>query len=298
MDTSPIKYMITKGIKKFISLFSDKMYLSILYWMTFNKRIDWKKPLAFNEKLNWLKINFRDPKCITVVDKAIVKNYVSAIIGHQYIIPTLKEWKDPQEISLEGLPEQFVLKTNHDSGTVIICSNKDSFDLESAKTTLKKSIDTDFAKTFREWPYKYVSRKVIAEQFIKPDNHGDLRDYKFFCFNGEPKFLKVDFNRNTNHRANYYSLTWQLLSFGESICPPDSNIKILKPENFQLMVELAKKLSFGFPFVRVDFYNIEGEIYFGEMTLFPAAGFGHFIPDSADLKIGHLLDLSNIKAYT
>lgn len=287
-----INNLISRTLKKYNRILPDKLYLTLLYRLTFKKVISWSKPLTFNEKLNWLKINFKDEKCIRVVDKSTVKGYVSSVIGNEYIIPTYKEWDNPNDISLDELPERFVLKTNHDSGTVIVCNNKKTLDLEAVKISLQKALNTDFSRTFREWPYQFVRRKIIAEQFLEADNQGDLRDYKFFCFNGEPKFLKVDFNRNVKHRANYYSLTWQLLSFGEAICPPDYNCIIQQPKNFDLMVVLARKLSLGFPFVRIDFYNIDGKIYFGEMTLFPAAGFGRFIPDSADLEIGHLLDLS------
>lgn len=256
--------------------------------------MDWKTPLTFNAKLNWLKVNYRDRRCIPIVDKLEIKQYAAAVIGEQYIIPTIKEFKTPDDIYIEELPSRFVLKTNHDSGTVYVCKDKTKFDLESVKQNLENSLKCDFSKKYREWPYKYVKRKILAEQFLDAGSSSDLRDYKFFCFNGSPKFLKVDFDRDKNHRANYYSLSWQLLPFGEAVCPPAPNRTIEKPQNFDLMIELAAKLAADFPFVRVDFYNIEGEIYLGEMTLFPAAGFGHFIPKEADLEIGHLLDLSSV----
>ncbi len=269
----------------------DKLYLSILYWWTFKENLNWHNPLTFNAKLNWLKVNYRDKRCITIVDKSEVKKYVTQIIGEQYVIKTIKEWENPADLSIDTLPENFVLKTNHDSGTVIICQDKKTFNIELARSKLGDALATDFSRSFREWPYAFVRRKIIAEQFLETPEDEDLKDYKFFCFNGEPKFLKVDFNRSINHRANYYSLTWQLLPFGESVYPPDPTHKIEKPYNFDLMIELASKLASGFPFVRVDLYNIDGKIYFGEMTLFPAAGFGHFIPGTADLEIGHLLNI-------
>lgn len=186
------------------------------------------------------------------------------------------------------------MKTNHDSGSVFVCQEKEQFNIKAIQSKLQLAMSTDFSKTFREWPYNLVPRKIFAEQYINDDSNGDLKDYKFFCFNGVPRFLKVDFDRNTNHRANYYSLTWNLLPFGEAACPPDPARIIEKIPNLNQMIELATKLSNNFPFVRVDSYNVNGKIYFGEMTLFPAAGFGHIVPETADFDIGHLLNLNHL----
>lgn len=295
MITPPVKSLIHRLLHHFGYIFPDKLYISIMYWLTFNNRLDWKHPLTFNEKLNWLKLNFRNKKCVHVVDKESVKEYVANTIGEQFVIPTFKEWTNPDSITIDDLPNKFVLKTNHDSGTVFICNDKENFNLNEIKEKLKYSMALDFSKKYREWPYKEVPRKIIAERLLESDDNSDLKDYKFFCFNGIPKFLKVDFNRNTNHQANYYTLSWNILPFGETCCPPNPNYRIEKPENFNLMIDLAAKLAADFPFVRVDFYNLNGKIYFGEMTLFPAAGFGHFTPEKADEEIGHLLDLTHIK---
>lgn len=249
-----------------------------------------KHPLTFNEKLNWLKLHYKLEIYATLVDKAKVKEYVANKIGSNFITPTLKLYETVNDIKLEYLPEKFVIKTTHDSASTFICRDKDQFNFQDACLKLNHSLKTDFSKRFREWPYKYVKPQIIAEKYIEIKD-GNLMDYKIFCFNGKARFLKVDFNRNTHHQANYYTLSWTLLPFGEAMCPPNPDLQISRPSNFDKMIELAEILAEDIPFVRVDFYNVDNKIYFGEMTLFPAAGFGHFIPETADLDIGHLLRL-------
>ncbi len=286
-----IKHLIYSALISCNKLFPDKLYISLLYFLTFGKRLSWKHPSTFNEKLNWLKIHDRNPIYVTLCDKRKVKKYVAEKIGAKYVIPTLKELSKIEDLDMDRLPEKFVIKTNHDSGTVFICTDKSKFNINVVRRKIRDSLNRDFSLPFREWPYKYVERKIIIEKFLESTSVYGLNDYKFFCFNGKAKFLKVDFDRSTNHCANYYSLSWQLLPFGERVCPPNPNHEIAKPKNFEKMLELAEQLSSDIPFARVDFYNLDGEIYFGELTFYPAAGLGHFIPETADLELGHLLQL-------
>ena len=195
------------------------------------------------------------------------------------------------DIDFDKLPSQFVLKTNHDSASVFICKNKKDFDFAKARKLLTESLKRNFYLTSREWPYKNVPRRILAESFMKTNNGKDLDDYKFFCFNGEVKFLKVDFDRFEDHHANYYNCKWKLLPFGEKLCPPKPEKKIAPPVNFDKMVKIAAEISKGYPFVRVDLYNIEGDIFFGEMTFFPASGLGWFVPEEWDIKLGEMLKL-------
>lgn len=232
-----------------------------------------------------------------MVDKFAVKEYVAGIIGEEYIIPTLGVWNRPEEIDWESLPDQFVLKTTHGGGGggVVICKDKKTFDKEKAIEKLTESINSDIYKSFREWPYKDVPKRVIAEKFMAPEKSPDsagLLDYKFFCFNGKVKFFKVDFGRFVEHHANYYATDGNLLPFGEMDYEPDVNQRIELPNNLREMIVLAERLSINEPFLRVDFYNVNGKIYFGELTFYPASGMGKWTNDDADICVGEYTTIS------
>lgn len=286
---------IGRGItKRYLRWLPDEAYLRLLYYFTIGKRLRLKNPQTFTEKIQWLKLYNRKPEFTMMVDKYAVKDYVAGIIGSEYVIPTLGVWDSFDEIDFDSLPDKFVLKTTHGggSGGVVICRDKALIDKEAMRRKLEKSLKQDIYKSLREWPYKNVARRIIAEQFLEIDANFEIKDYKFFCFNGEPRFLKVDFNRFIEHHANYYDTNWQLLPFGEAgLLPVESHIE-QKPENFEEMVEIARKLSKGQPFLRVDLYNLQGKIYFGELTFFPASGLGAFSPMSADSQIGDYIKLS------
>lgn len=274
-------------------LIPDKLFLQLLYRRVLNKKLDLTNPKTFNGKLQWLKLYDRRPQFTTMVDKYAVKKYVADIIGEKYIIPTLGVWDKPEDIDWDKLPEQFVLKCTHDSGGLVICHDKSKIDKGAALKKLSKSLKNNYYKEGREWPYKNVPRRIIAEKYISEDSSNDLRDYKFFCFNGKVKCFKVDFDRYTSHKANYYDLNLKVLPFGETICPPDFKENICIPENIIEMIQLAEKLSDGSCFMRTDFYNIKGRIYFGEITLFPASGFGSFTIEEGDYTLGRWMELPN-----
>lgn len=273
-------------------VFSDRLYISIVYWLNLGKKLDLDSPVTFNEKLQWLKLYNRNPTYTVMVDKYRVREYIAEKLGEEYLIPLLGVWDDPDDIDFDALPNQFVLKCNHNSGLgMCICKDKSKLDIQKVKADLRKGLRQDYYLTGREWPYKNVPRKIIAEQFMS-DTSGEIRDYKFFCFNGSVKCFKIDYDRFINHRANYYDgKTKRLLKFGEEICPPDFERVIDIPENIEEMICLAEKLSKTYSFLRVDFYNIQGRIYFGELTFFPASGFGKFIPDEWDAKLGSWIEL-------
>lgn len=280
----------------FARCFPDKTYLKLKFRILMHKKLDLDNPQTFNEKLQWLKLYDRRPEYTKMVDKVAVKEYVASIIGEDYIIPTIGVWTRPEDIEWDKLPESFVLKCNHDSGGLVICKDKAKLNRKAAIQKLRKSLKTNFYKEGREWPYKNVKRKIIAEKYLNPGSElSDLQDYKFFCFNGNVKFLKVDFNRFVNHKANYYDCDWNLLPFGEEICPPDPSHTIEKPINFPRMIEIAKELSKDLPFVRIDLFNVKGKIYIGEITLYPSAGMGRIIPMEWDEKIGNMLQLNMVK---
>lgn len=272
---------------------SDEKYLKAVYKIRMGKVLNLKTPSSFNEKLQYLKIHDHNPKYHILADKYLVREYISEKLGKDYLIPLIGVWDNPNEIDFESLPNQFVLKCNHNSGLgMCICKNKSIINKDEIRKNLIRGIREDYYRNGREWPYKDIPRKIIAEQYMEDSASGELRDYKFFCFNGRARFFKVDFDRFTDHHANYYDIGGTLLYFGETVCPPNVEKKIELPNSIPKMVFLAEKLAEGIPFVRVDFYDVNGSIYFGEMTFFPASGMGTFIPEEADEKIGELLDIN------
>lgn len=279
-------------LNRYFSWLPDETFLRLKYRFIMGFGLNLKNPKKFTEKIQCLKLNDRNPLYTTMVDKNAVKDYVKSIIGEEFIIPTLAVWDSTDDIKLDSLPDKFVLKTTHGGGGggVVICRDKNSFNLDEAKTKLNSSLQSDIYKYYREWPYKNVPRKIIAEQLlVSNDDNSEIRDYKLFCFNGKVRFLKVDFNRFKGHRANYYNTDWELLSLGEDVCMPDPNVIIERPEKLEEMISLAEIIAKDKKFVRVDFYFVNSKIYFGEITFYPASGMEHFVPDGWDEKLGDML---------
>lgn len=268
----------------------DKLYLQMLYRREFNKKLDLKNPKTFNEKLQWMKLYDRRPEYTTMVDKFAVKDYVASIIGEEYIIPTLGLWDKPEDIDWESLPDQFVLKCTHDSGELVICRDKSKLDKVAAIKKLRKSLIRNYYKAGREWPYKNVPRRVLAEKYMEDATVGDLPDYKFFCFDGEVKALFIGTERGTGDvKFDYYDADFNHLDLVQE--HPMSGRNLPKPKHFDEMKQLASRLSKGFPQIRVDFYNVNGAIYFGEMTFFHHGGIIPFHPEKWDYIFGSWIDL-------
>ena len=248
-------------------------------------------PQNFSEKIQWLKLFNRNPLYTTLVDKYAVKKYVAKKIGEEHLIPTLGIWKNAYDIEFENLPNQFVLKTTNGSGggDIVICKDSSHFDKENAIAHLNKSLKKNVYKKLREWPYKDVPPQIIAEKYMD-DGTGELRDYKFFCFDGCVKCLQVDYDRFVEHHRNIYDTKWNLLPFTIKY-PSKENVIIPKPENFEEMLHIASLLSQDIPHVRIDLYNIKGKIYFGEMTFFHGSGYEEFTPKEWDLKFGSWIKL-------
>ena len=286
-----IPYLFIAIINKFAYIFNDKQILKLKFLILMHSKLNLKNPKTFNEKLQWLKLYNRCPEYTTMVDKHAVKKYIAESIGEEYIIPTLGVWNTVDEIEWETLPNQFVIKTTHYGGGlgVIICKDKKSFNKSKAIKSLSRALKADLYYTLREWPYKNVPKKIIAEQYMVDESGQELKDYKFFCFNGRVECFKVDFNRFSLHRANYYDRDARMLPFGEIACPADHSKLLNIPTNIGKMIELAEKLAKDIPFVRIDFYNIKGKIYFGEITFFPASGLGKFKPNEWDFILGEKL---------
>ena len=270
---------------------SDKFYLSVLWKMAMGYEIDWKNPKTFNEKLQWLKLNDRNSLYTTLVDKYRVKQWVADKIGEQYVIPTLAVYKSVEEIDLNKLPDQFVLKCNHDSGSVAICRDKSTFDLDAAKRKLGAALKKNYFWEAREWPYKNVKRCVFAEKYMHDDSSKDgLMDFKLFNFAGVPKMIQVDFDRFKFHKRNLYDTNWNFID-ARIQYPNDPNKIIERPKMLEKMLLLSQTLSEPFPQVRTDFYLINNNIYFGEMTFFHGAGTEKFVPLSLGDQFGKWIEL-------
>lgn len=269
----------------------DEAYLKLLYRLYIGKKLETRNPETFNEKLQWLKLHDRKPEYARMVDKLLVKDYITEKLGEGYVIPTLAVWDRAEDIDFDALPDQFVLKCSHDSGSTLVCRDKNTFNRENARDILNKAMNREFFWFGREWPYRDVRPKIMAERFMQDPETRELRDYKFFCFGGKVRCFKVDFDRFTEHRANYYSPEGELLQIGEAVCPPNFNKQIRLPSGLPEMIRLAEQLSAGLPFLRVDFYQAEQQILFGELTFYPAAGFGRFTDEKWDQLLGQWLIL-------
>ena len=271
---------------------SDKLYLNIKFYKNFGKFVNFDNPQTYNEKLQWLKLYNRDPFYNLIVDKYLVKQYVEDKIGKQYIIPLLGVWNHFDDIDFSKLPEQFVLKTNHDCGGVIVCKDKSKFDYKNAKDKLEQHLKNNYYWEHREWPYKDVKPVIFAEKYMVDESGYELKDYKWFCFNGEPKLLFIAQDRdnpNEETKFDFFDMDFNLLPFTNG--HPNSGVKRKKPAGFDKMRDLAAELSKGIPHVRVDFYDINGDIYFGELTLFHWSGFVKFEPEEWDYKLGSWITL-------
>ena len=249
-------------------------------------------PKTFNEKLQWLKLHDRRPEYTIMVDKYKVRDYIKEKLGEEYLIPLLGVWDHPRKIDFDVLPRQFVLKCNHNSGLgMCICKDKSVLNIRRVRAGLRRGLRQDYYLTGREWPYKNVPRKIIAEQFMRSDG-GGLTDYKVHCFNGEPKLILVCKDRfsKTGLTEDFFTVRWEHLDMRRPTHPNALN-EIAKPAELSEMLALAKKLSEGIPFLRVDFYIIEHRIYFSELTFFPASGFEKFVPEEWDAVLGSCLQL-------
>lgn len=284
-----------KLFRKLSRLIPDRIYLQIVYFRHFKKFIDFDNPKTFNEKIQWLKLNYRKEEYTNLVDKYRVKQYITKLIGEEYVIPTLGVWNNVDDIDFKSLPEKFVLKCNNDSGGIVICKNKKDFDEAKAKSFLKERLKNNGYWYGREWPYKNVKPCIIAEKYMEDSISKDLKDYKFFCFNGSMEFFDIDIDRFIEHRSNYYDRNGNFLPFGKTYCPPDYTKKIEMPKNLGKMIELAETISHNTVLSRIDFYEIDGQVYFGEITFYPGSGFSPFTDEKWDYKLGDMIDLPNIK---
>lgn len=268
----------------------DKPWVKFKYYSHFRKKLNLENPKTFNEKLQWLKLYYQKESHTRMVDKCEMKAYVTEKIGPGYVVPLLGVWNSVDDIDFEKLPNQFVLKATHDCAGLVICKDKTKLDIEKTKNILRQAMKNSYYLYYREWPYKNVVPRVIAEQFMVDESGTQLKDYKIFCFDGEPYCVQVDFDRFSGHKKNLYTLDWELMEFSFNY-PAHPEVEIAKPPALEKMLEMARVLSAGEPYVRVDFYSVEGKPYVGEITFFPASGYGKFVPEKYDRILGDMIKL-------
>ena len=274
-------------------LFPDKLYLKLLFRFQTGLKLDLDNPKTFCEKIQWLKLYNRNPLYTTLVDKYAVKDYVAKIIGKEHIIPILGMWNSAEQIDFDSLPNKFVLKTtNGGGGSVLVCKNKLTLDREASIKKMGMQLkQRSIYKTYREWPYKNVPPRIIAEKHMEDEN-GELNDYKFFCFNGKPQYCQVIRNRFIKETIDFYDLEWNHMSFvGLNPAVENGSNPVEKPRCLKDLIEACEKLSKDISFVRVDFFVINNQFYFGEMTFYPASGLGTFRPTEWNYHLGDLIKL-------
>lgn len=269
---------------------SDENYLKLKFRHYVGYPLNLDHPRSYNEKLQWLKLYDKHPEYTKMVDKATAKDYVASIVGDKYIIPTLGVWNSVDEIDWDSLPNQFVVKSTGDSGGVVVCKDKDLFDKRAAIKKLKKLGERSYYKYKKEYPYRDVPHRYIAEKYMEDESGYELKDYKFFCFDGKPKILFVATGRqNGDIRFDFYDTEFHHLPIING--HPNADVWPTKPDGFNEMLEVAERLSQGMPHVRVDLYNCNGKIYFGELTFFHWSGMVPFEPVEWDYKFGEYLKL-------
>lgn len=290
-----IRRIILRIVYHLSPVIPDRLYLYVTYWAKLGKRLNLKKPTTFCEKLQWLKLFNRKTEYVKMADKYEAKDYVKSIIGNEYIIPTIGIWNHVDEIDWDSLPEKFVLKTTHDSGGVVICKDKAALDRNKTRKVLCKSLKRNYFLHSREWPYKYVPHRIIAEEYMEDiSTKGDLSDYKFYCFNGQPKFCQVIRDRRTKETIDFYDMDWNHQEFvGLNPVARNGLTPVARPQKLNSMIEICTKLAANIPFVRIDLYNINNRIYFGEITFFPASGMGVFTPNEWDAILGSYISIDS-----
>lgn len=287
---SPNRMIGALAIRGAFNWMGDEAFLKMKYRAACGKRLDLKNPQTFNEKLQWLKLHDRKTEYTKMVDKYEVKKYVADKIGGQYIIPTYGVWDSFDEIDFGKLPDSFVLKCTHDSGGIIICRNKAKLDLKAVRKKLMKSLKRNYYYYGREWVYKGVKPRIIAEKYMESAGNEVPDDYKVHCFNGEPQLIEVDYDRFIAHKCNLYTVEWKYID-AEIGYPANKECFFNKPKPLQEMLYLSEKLSNGIPYLRTDFYVIDERVYFGELTFYPGSGWAKIKPEEFEAELGSRIDV-------
>ena len=290
-----LKADFRRNMRYIFSFMPDKMYLQLHYFLILGKFINFKNPKTYTEKLQWLKVNNRKSEYSSLVDKLAVREHIANVWGEEHLFPLLGVWESFDDIDFDSLPEQFVLKCNHDSGSTRVIKSKSSLteeDFEKLRSHFIKRLDREYYFAGREYPYKGLPRHIMAEAFMVDETAPEkaIEDYKFFCFNGEPKIMFVATDRDTDVKFDFFDMDFNHLEITN--IHPQSGKEIQKPEKFEEMKEIAAKLSKGMPQVRIDLYELNGKLYFGEYTFFHGGGFCRWEPEEWERRLGDWIDLS------
>ena len=289
---SAIKYICYHG---WLNWIPDRQYLEILFSASLGQKLNLSAPKSYNEKLQWIKLNDRKKEYSAMVDKVAVRSFIKSRIGAEYLIPSIGIWSSPDEIDFDSLPNQFVLKCNHNSGKgMCICKDKSKLDISAARRKLKEGLKERYYLVGREWPYKNVKPKILGEQYMVDESGVELKDYKVMCFEGEPKLIELHMGRFTNHQTqDFYDIKWNKtdISQGNDESYGMSNIQVERPDCLDEMLELSRKLATGIHHLRVDWYVINGKLYFGELTFFDGSGFVPYDNPDNDLLLGSWIKL-------
>lgn len=279
-----------------LNLMSDEAYIKKEFKLNMGYDLDLSNPRTFNEKLQWLKLHDHQERYTTMVDKFEAKKYVGKIIGEEYIIPTLGIYENVDEINFDELPNRFVIKCTHDSGGIIICKDKRKLNIEVTKSKINKFLKRKFYYVHREWPYKNVKPRIIIEKYMEDKNSQSMKDYKFFCFNGSPEimYLSEGLENHKTAEMSFFDMDFKMVDCRRKDYRPLHYVPN-KPKNFEKMKKFASILSTNIPHVRVDFYEINGKLYFGELTFFTASGYIPFATEEWDKKLGDMIDLKGVR---
>lgn len=276
--------------KRWANHLTDKAYLSLMYEARLGKKMDWNYPRTFNEKLQWLKLYNRNPEYSVMADKYAVRDYISRTIGSEYLIPMIGVWDKFEDIDFSKLPDRFVLKCTHDSGSVFICKDKNEMDKEKAKTKINDALKTNYYYHGREWPYKDIKPRVICEEYLS-ETDSPPEDYKVLCFSGKAKLIEVHIDRFKNHCLNMYYAGWRKTKTGFLKSDKISTAESEKPKQFEAMIQLSEKLASGISHVRIDWFIVSSKLYFGEITFFESSGFNDYANEKDDYLLGSWIEL-------
>ena len=297
MDYGKIKKRKLRYIKTLLlRLIPDKLYIDFMFKKILGHKMNWKNPKTFSEKQNWMKLYYRPTEFTQMVDKLEAKKLVASMIGDEYVIPLLGSWDRYEDIDFDALPDSFVLKPNNGCGDFLICKNKEeknNIDHDYYKALFDINMKTDYSLLSREWQYRGIKPKILAEKYMTNDEDiEELSDYKFMCFHGEPKIMFIATERNTDCKFDFYDMEFNHLDLYN--LHPNSDKTIEKPKNYDKLIELAKILSKDYPFVRIDFFISKDKIYFSEWTISHSGGFSVFKPDEWEYKLGDWIHLEKL----
>ncbi len=287
-------------LKKILKIFPDKLYIRLMFFYRGGGIVNLKNPKGFNEKLQWLKLYDKRSVYVEFTDKYLVKEKVSKIIGKEHVVPLIAVWDEPDEIDFDSLPSKFVIKCNHNSGEgLFVCADKSKVDEIEIRESLRKALKKNYFYDAREWSYKLIKPRIICEELVlddcKNNNTTSLVNYNFYCFNAEPKFLYIRVDDVSSGKKGESLLSFLDLNWNETEFYRTDHKQIPfcveKPDDFDEMINIVRKLAQGFPFVRVDLYHANNSILFSEMTFYPGGGFGFFRPKEWEEKIGSWITL-------